>query len=169
MDYTMDDSPSSSHDSEPAVPMETDRSPDSNFVNRNFTEADYCGTDSPSDDRDGDLINKKLNGFQKFNPTDQGMEEKEDQGSQISRDLSPLVQRFSDQESEEEVEKVEQIEEVKPKEEPYEFVPPSQRDDAPLAGIIYPELEDIDPRFGFLLKVQYNSNSYMRSSFKLIY
>lgn len=32
------------------------------------------------------------------------------------------------------------------KEEPYEFVPPSQRDDAPLAGIVYPELEDIDPR-----------------------
>ena len=154
MDYTMDDSPSSSHDSEPAVPMETDRSPDSNFVNRNFTEADYSGTDSPSDDRDGDLINKKLNGFQKSNPADQEMDEDEDEGSQISRDLSPLVQRFSDQESEE-IEKVEQIEEVKPKEEPYEFLPPSQRDDAPLAGIIYPELEDIDPRFVF----HYKSNT----------
>jgi hypothetical protein len=28
-----------------------------------------------------------------------------------------------------------------------EFIPPSQRDDAPLAGIIPPELDDIDPRF----------------------
>lgn len=27
------------------------------------------------------------------------------------------------------------------------FVPPSQRADAPLAGILNPELEDIDPRY----------------------
>uniref|UniRef100_A0AC34G4H7 Uncharacterized protein n=1 Tax=Panagrolaimus sp. ES5 TaxID=591445 RepID=A0AC34G4H7_9BILA len=27
----------------------------------------------------------------------------------------------------------------------YEFIPPSLRDDAPLAGIINPEIENIDP------------------------
>ena len=150
MDYSTDDSPSSSHGSEAAVPMETDPSPDSNFVNTNFTEADYGGPGSPSDDRGSGVIDKKLNGFQKSNPTDQEIEEDEYESSQISRDLSPLVHRFSDQESEEDVK---EVEEVKPKEEPYEFTPPSQRDDAPLSGIIYPELEDIDPRFVFIISL----------------
>ena len=37
---------------------------------------------------------------------------------------------------------------VKMESEPeYKFVPPSLRDDAPLAGIINPEIEDIDPRY----------------------
>ena len=30
-----------------------------------------------------------------------------------------------------------------------QFIPPSQRADAPLAGIIAPELEDINPKFIF--------------------
>jgi len=34
---------------------------------------------------------------------------------------------------------------------PSEFIPPSQRADAPLAAIIPPELDDIDPRFFSLI------------------
>uniref|UniRef100_A0A7E4UVZ6 DUF3591 domain-containing protein n=1 Tax=Panagrellus redivivus TaxID=6233 RepID=A0A7E4UVZ6_PANRE len=111
-------------------PAEKDGSP------RNGDVAETNGEKPDGDLMEVDGVNGESNG-------DPDAEKKDENGVEGADSVLVNGEKKDEDKKDEEAKKEES---KKQKPEEYRFVPPSLRDDAPLAAIINPELEDIDPR-----------------------